>query len=183
MGKIYTKTGDKGYTSLTGGQRVKKDSARVEAYGTIDEINGMIGYAISKMDIEELEPVKKMLENIQRDLFHVGAELSTPSGNAVYWPLDNKQIEYIEQSIDFLEGELEALTQFILPGGSEVGSLLHVIRTMVRRGERTAVSLLDEGNILVVSYLNRLSDFMFVAARWVNMKNGIKETPFQMKKE
>ncbi|MFX0561277.1 cob(I)yrinic acid a,c-diamide adenosyltransferase [Tepidibacillus infernus] len=178
MAKIYTKTGDQGYTSLTGGKRVKKNESMVEAYGTVDEANSMIGLALAKIDQNnELELLKNMLLNVQHDLFHVGAELSTPVGEKVYWPLYTKQIERLEQYIDKLDQELPPLQQFILPGGSEAGATLHLARTMIRRAERNAISI-PQIKKETLAYLNRCSDFLFVAARWINMKSGKKENHF-----
>ena len=178
MSKIYTKTGDKGYTSLTGGKRVKKTDLLVDAYGTVDEANSMIGLALAKIKDKELDPVKEILIDIQTDLFHVGAEISTPKGEKVYWPLQSDQIKNLEQYIDQLNAELPELMQFILPGGSEIGSILHVARTIVRRAERLAV---DSENELVISYLNRCSDLLFVSARWVNLKLNQGELIFKSK--
>lgn len=175
MAKIYTKTGDKGFTSLTGGKRVKKNDRMVEAYGTVDEANSMLGLAIARLDNPNLEKIKAMLIEVQRDLFHVGAELSTPHDTKVYWPLRAEQINKIEKYIDELDGELPELRSFILPGGTEVGAILHVSRTIIRRAERSAI---DSSNKLVLSYLNRCSDFLFVAARWINVKDGKEEISF-----
>ena len=175
MSKIYTKIGDKGYTTLTGGKKIKKNDPIVNAYGTIDEANSMIGLAVAKLDKESLELVKKMLIEIQNDLFHVGAEISTPEGERIYWPLDTKRVELIEEYIDQLDSQLPELKQFILPGGSESGAMLHVARGIIRRAERIAVNAADEK---VITYLNRCSDFLFVAARWVNYSLDKKELNF-----
>lgn len=173
--KIYTKTGDKGFTSLTGGKRVRKNDQMVEAYGTVDEANSMLGLAIARIDNPNLEKVKSMLIDVQRDLFHVGAELSTPQDAKVYWPLHAEQVTKIEKYIDELDEELTELRNFILPGGTEAAAVLHVARSITRRAERSAI---DVDNELVLSYLNRCSDFLFVAARWINMKEGEQELDF-----
>ncbi len=173
--KIYTKTGDKGFTSLTGGKRVKKNDLLVEAYGTTDEANSMIGLALTDMKEPKLEKVKNMLIEVQHDLFHVGAELSTPEGEQVYWPLSNQQVSRLEEFIDELDREIPKLNQFILPGGSKPGATLHVARSVIRRAERLAININNE---IVLSYLNRCSDFLFVAARWVNFSLQEVETPF-----
>ncbi len=173
--KIYTKTGDEGYTSLTGGKRIKKDDLLVEAYGTIDEANSMIGLAVAKLDHTSIEKAKTMLIRVQEDLFSVGAEISTPLDHEVYWPLDPKKVETLEAYIDELEEDIPKLTQFILPGGSEAGALLHLARTIIRRGERHSIGI-DKKHVL--AYLNRCSDFLFVTARWVNMKLNKIEKPF-----
>ncbi|WP_339060177.1 cob(I)yrinic acid a,c-diamide adenosyltransferase [Tepidibacillus marianensis] len=168
--KIYTRSGDQGSTSLTGGERVEKNNPHVEAYGTVDEANSMIGLAVAKMGNEKgFEKVRRALYQIQKDLFCVGAELSTPNGQKVYWPLKMEQVTFLEESIDELEEDLPPLHQFILPGGSEVGAILHLSRTIIRRAERQSVHLKSElSSQDVITYLNRCSDFLFVAARWVN---------------
>lgn len=173
--KIYTKTGDKGFTSLTGGKRVRKNDQMVEAYGTVDEANSMLGLAVSQIDNPNLEKAKSMLIEVQKDLFHVGAELSTPQDAKVYWPLHEEQVSKIEKYIDELDGELPELRNFILPGGSKAAATLHVTRSIIRRAERSAIDINKE---LVISYLNRCSDFLFVAARWINMQEREKEVDF-----
>ena len=176
--KIYTKTGDKGTTSLIYGARVAKNDKRVEAYGTCDETNSMIGLALSYLNGEYFsgkEEMQQMFHKIQTTLFHVGAELATPSGKSVKWTLEEKDIEELEEKIDAWDSALPQLTNFILPGGHQAGAALHVARTVARRTERQAVELGEEVNPLVLSYLNRLSDFLFVAARYVNMHLGSKE--------
>lgn len=175
--KIYTKTGDKGTTSLIYGTRVSKNDARVEAYGTCDETNSMIGLALSYLQGEYFtgkEEMFEILHKIQTVLFHVGAELATPAGKEVKWTLDEKDISELEKIIDSWDAALPQLTNFILPGGHQAGAALHVARTVARRAERQAVEI-GEVNPLVLSYLNRLSDFLFVAARYANMHLGSKE--------
>jgi cob(I)alamin adenosyltransferase len=177
--KIYTKTGDKGTTSLIYGQRVAKNDTRVEAYGSCDETNSMIGLALSYLkdtQFGEKSSFINILNQIQTTLFHVGAELATPTGKEVKWKLRDEDIAELEKQIDEWESELTPLTNFILPGGHPVGAALHVARTVVRRAERSAVTLGEEVNPLVLSYLNRLSDFLFVAARFVNSKLGEVES-------
>jgi len=185
--KIYTKTGDSGFTSLTGGYRVKKCDLAVEAYGTVDEANAMIGLGIAKINNdynnEQLKKMITMLQTVQRDLFHVGNEISTPIGENIYWPLQERQINVLEQYIDQLEEEIPTLKQFILPGGSEVGAILHIARTIIRRAERTAVAYLSQLEIQdektnAIKYLNRCSDFLFVASRWINHVFKTEEHPF-----
>ncbi|WP_163100617.1 cob(I)yrinic acid a,c-diamide adenosyltransferase [Peribacillus alkalitolerans] len=175
--KIYTKTGDKGTTSLIYGQRVKKSDIRVEAYGTCDEANSMIGLALSYInnDMKEKESIDKIFHKIQTELFHVGAELATPSGKEVKWKVEQEDITMLEETIDQWEKHLPALTNFILPGGHPAGAALHTARTIVRRAERCASEMVDEVNPLVLSYLNRLSDFLFVAARYINHLCGAAE--------
>ena len=176
--KIYTKTGDKGTTSLVYGQRVRKDDVRVEAYGTCDEANSMIGLALSYLKAENFSG-KDMLEQeyhkIQTILFHVGAELATPSGKDVKWKLLQEDIDAMEKLIDVWDSGLPALTNFVLPGGHPSGAAFHSARTIARRAERCSVSLEAEVNPLVLSYLNRLSDLLFVTARYVNFHLGAVE--------
>ncbi|HJV45575.1 MAG TPA: cob(I)yrinic acid a,c-diamide adenosyltransferase [Bacillota bacterium] len=176
--KIYTKSGDKGETSLVYGDRVPKHSIRVEAYGTCDEANSMIGLALSNLPREEeWNSLQEIFHIIQTKLFHVGAELATPVGKKVGWPLVEEDVAFLEENIDQLDQTLPPLTNFILPGGSVAGAALHVARTMARRAERHAVAIaeVDEVNPVVIKYLNRLSDFLFVVARYVNVKLGKQE--------
>ncbi len=176
--KIYTKTGDKGTTSLIYGQRVAKNDLRVEAYGTCDETNSMIGLALSYLHGENFQG-KEIIENvyhkIQTKLFHVGAELATPKGKEVKWALTPFDVEEVEKQIDEWNESLPDLTNFILPGGHSAGAAFHVARTVARRAERCAVSLDEEINPLVLAYLNRLSDLLFVTARYVNHSLGYTE--------
>ncbi|MFS0779152.1 cob(I)yrinic acid a,c-diamide adenosyltransferase [Neobacillus sp. 3P2-tot-E-2] len=183
--KIYTKTGDKGTTSLIYGQRVAKNDLRVEAYGTCDETNSMIGLALSYIKDESFqkkELIENMYHKIQTNLFHVGAELATPKGKEVKWSLNVNDIEEMEKQIDVLNESLPELTNFILPGGHSAGAAFHVARTTARRAERCAVSLGEDVNPLVLAYLNRLSDLLFVTARYVNHAVGIKEQMLHQEK-
>ncbi|PLR95414.1 cob(I)yrinic acid a,c-diamide adenosyltransferase [Bacillus sp. T33-2] len=176
--KIYTKTGDKGTTSLIYGERVAKTDPRVDAYGTCDEANSAIGLGLSYLKdeyFEGKEELEQVFHKVQTTLFHVGAELATPKGKEVKWVLEKNDIEYLEQVIDRWDSALPALTNFILPGGHSAGASFHVARTIARRAERSAVSIVDDVNPLVLAYLNRLSDFLFVASRYVNFHLGIKE--------
>lgn len=176
--KIYTKTGDKGTTSLIYGERVAKTDIRVEAYGTCDEANSIIGQGVSQLEGAQFEGKEALLEtlhNVQTILFHVGAELATPPGREVAWKLEAKHIEAIEKAIDQMDAELPQLKNFILPGGHPAGASFHVARTVVRRAERLAVGIGNETNPLVLSYLNRLSDYLFVLARCVNVRTGYPE--------
>ena len=176
--KIYTKTGDKGTTSLIYGQRVAKNDLRVEAYGTCDETNSMIGLALSYLNKEKLqgkEIIEEIYHKIQTTLFHVGAELATPKGKEVKWTLAAYDVEEMEKQIDNWNEALPELTNFILPGGHPAGASFHVARTIARRAERCAVSLGEDVNPLVLAYLNRLSDLLFVTARYVNYHTGAVE--------
>ena len=173
--KIYTKTGDRGTTSLIFGERVSKNDVRVEAYGTCDEANSMIGFGVSLLPEEGwAKSAAAVLQKVQTVLFHVGAELATPAGKEVAWKLREEDIRFLEETIDEWQSGLKPLKQFILPGGSQSASAFHTARTIARRAERTAVGI--EGvNPLVLSYLNRLSDFLFIAARYVNEQMKFNE--------
>lgn len=176
--KIYTKTGDKGQTSLVYGQRISKSDAQVEAYGTCDEANSMIGLALSHLMKEKFVGLDQLLElyhQVQTDLFHAGAELSTPTGKQVMWKLTEEAISSMETAIDTLDRELKPLKNFVLPGGHPAAAAFHVARTIVRRAERNTVALGDHVNPLALAYLNRLSDLLFVTARYVNVQLGIEE--------
>lgn len=171
--RVYTRTGDKGETSLVGGARVSKASARVEAYGEVDELNSVIGLARSKLHDEGID---RALATIQNDLFTLGADLASPSG--VESPrVDEGLIKRLEELSDGFLGELEPLKEFILPGGSEAGAALHLARTVARRAERRAVALAEkeEINPRVIAYLNRLSDLLFILARVANRRAGLQE--------
>ncbi len=177
--KIYTKTGDEGDTGLFGGGRVGKDDPRVEAYGAVDELNAMLGLARS---IEMMPRVDEVLVPVQRDLFAIGALLATPDLVKMREQLakarvDATRIEELERAIDAGESELEPLMAFILPGGTPKAAALHAARTVCRRAERRVVTLRRDVEIpqLVVVYLNRLSDLLFVLARVANRRAGAGE--------
>ncbi len=174
--KIYTKTGDKGDTGLFGGGRVGKDHPRVEAYGDLDELNAHLGLARS---IEMMPRVDEVLVPIQRDLFAIGAILATPDTEKMRQQLakarlDEDRIEQLEQAIDDCDTELEPLRAFIVPGGTPKAAALHVARTVCRRAERRVIALQREAELpaLVVVYLNRLSDLLFMLARLANRRAG-----------
>lgn len=179
--KIYTKKGDKGETSLFGGSRVSKSSARIDAYGTVDELNSVIGLALSYNLSDEGTEV---LQTVQEHLFILGADLATPSSSKTRIKrIGEEQVNYLEQRIDRWEEELPALKNFILPGGSQPGATLHLARTVCRRAERVAVRCSENGQEEIsaetIKYLNRLSDLLFVAARSENRRAGIKETAWK----
>jgi cob(I)alamin adenosyltransferase len=175
--KIYTKTGDGGETSLFGGARVRKDDARIEAYGTIDELNSTIGVARAT---SPSSPLDARLHAIQSDLFDIGAHLASPGTSRFAGP-DDAQIAALEQSIDAMESELAPLRAFILPGGTLTAAQLHVARTVCRRAERLVVALRDDdpATLSSIAYLNRLSDFLFVAARFANLQSGVADVPWK----
>jgi cob(I)alamin adenosyltransferase len=180
--KIYTKTGDAGQTGLYRGGRVSKNSPRVEAYGTVDELNSYIGWIRSM----ELDPeYDAILKSIQNHLFTIGADLSTPAesvktGDKVIRLEPNAQ-EYLEVAIDRMEDDLKPLAQFILPGGTPLASAIHIARSVCRRAERRVVGLASREsiNLGVVIYLNRLSDFLFVLARHVNHCSGAGDVAWE----
>lgn len=176
--KIYTKTGDAGETSLFDQTRVSKADARVDAYGEVDELNACLGAArAAGLDAD----IAGALERIQKQLFALGARLADPSsriaGRVTKAAITEADVEALEQTIDRLEGELPPLRRFILPGGSAAGAQLHVARTVCRRAERRVVAL-GPGAVesILVVYLNRLSDLLFVMGRAVNHRAGVAET-------
>lgn len=182
--KIYTKTGDQGETGLIGGVRVSKDHARIQAYGALDELNAGLGFALSH-PAGVPEPLRGQLSRVQSELFHLGAELATPQGQAPRATMvDAAAIQDLEKEIDRMEQDLTPLRSFILPGGHPSAAALHLARTVCRRAEREAVSLSHAESLRpqVVQYLNRLGDYLFVAARWVNHKHQTAETPWNPKK-
>ncbi|MAU38279.1 MAG: cob(I)yrinic acid a,c-diamide adenosyltransferase [Rhizobiales bacterium TMED94] len=173
LNKIYTKTGDKGLTSLGDGSRISKNDIRVEAYGTIDEANSIIGVVRSYTKTSELIILDNFLSSIQNELFDLGAELSTPSqDDNRKLSISQSQIDRLEQEIDQLNINLTALKSFVLPGGTAASSFLHLARTTIRRAERLMVELSAKEQNSVskesLAYVNRLSDLCFVAARYAN---------------
>lgn len=188
--KIYTKTGDKGETSLFGGTRVKKYNLRIEAYGTIDELNAYIGLIRDqKIDSKSI----KTLLIIQSNLFTLGAMLATPpskeklkSGkDRLQIPkIENTEIQLLEDEIDFMNTTLKPMTNFILPGGNTVVSFCHIARCICRRAERITVELNEKEvvNENILTYLNRLSDYLFVLARKLTFDNNAVEIPWNSKK-
>lgn len=175
--KIYTKTGDKGKTSLWGGKRVKKFDSRLETYGTIDELNALLGVANS--DIKDPE-IKKIIIGLQNDLFNVGSDLATPfegiNENMKVVRVKKPEIINLENLIDDFNARLPELGEFILPGGNKGAATLQLARTVCRRAERLAVKLAEKEKIgnFVIIYLNRLSDFLFVLSRY---ENFLSKTP------
>jgi cob(I)alamin adenosyltransferase len=173
--KIYTRGGDRGKTGLIGGQRTGKDDPRIEAYGCVDELGAVLGLADGLDGSGELT---EAIRQIQRELFRIGAILATPEPTtATTAPPGEEAVAELEAWIDRLEGELPPLKQFILSGGCPAGAALHLARTVCRRAERRVVALSGELNVPedLVVYLNRLSDFLFVAARRANRRAGVRE--------
>lgn len=178
--KIYTKTGDDGTTGLFGGRRVPKDHLRIEAYGTVDELNSVLGIALGAAMPETLQPV---LRRISALLLTVGADLATPLSPPPRYAIPRtaeEDIEWLENLIDTYEDQLSPLANFILPGGTPAASHLHLARTVCRRAERCTVALAREEDIgtAPLRFLNRLSDFLFVAARLANRLADVDDIPW-----
>lgn len=185
MSRIYTRTGDRGETGLFGGGRVPKSDARVAAYGEVDELNAVVGWALTRLPESEGELAER-LSRVQGDLFALGAHLATPPdarSRAHLPPLPGDRPAEFETWIDAAEDELEPLESFILPGGSEAGAALHLARTVCRRAERAVVALAAEDDVdpIVLTYMNRLSDLLFDLARLLNHRAGVPEKPWRPK--
>lgn len=178
--KIYTKTGDKGQTSLFGGKRVSKSGLRVETYGTVDELNAVIGLSIALLRKSQPASIRQELTNIQHDLFTVGSWLANPKTK--YHMKDTEylrsRVETFEKTIDGMTLQLPPLKNFIFSGGGETGAMLQFARTVARRAERRIVALAKKEKMpdQILIYFNRLSDLFFTMARLVNKKEGRKET-------
>ena len=178
LNKIYTRSGDKGTTVLGTGERIPKYELRIQSYGTVDETNSTIGVARQHLDGDDDGYLDKIFERIQNDLFDLGADLCTPDrGEKLeYEPLrvTQSQVDWLEAKIDEMNADLSALTSFVLPGGSAASAALHVSRTVCRRAESIIVELSVQENEPVsepvIKYMNRLSDLLFVAARYANNK-------------
>jgi len=181
--KIYTRTGDDGTTGLFGGDRVAKSHPRIHAYGTVDETNAAVGLAraflpMSGLGEDDRERLDGLLMQIQHDLFVLGGDLASP--HATRYPVPRVEpghVEPLEQAIDAMDGEIEPLKHFILPGGTAAAAALHVARTVARRAERLTVETGAHEQVSehVVHYLNRLSDLLFTAARWANARAGVED--------
>lgn len=172
--KVYTRTGDQGDTALASGRRVPKESIRVEAYGTVDELNSHLGVAIA---CGIVEPLAEPLARIQNDLFHLGSDLCMPTDDDGSMPvprIEERHVLFLEALMDKLSEELSPLENFILPGGDLCASHLHVARTVCRRAERRAIeaSRTETLSAQAIIFLNRLSDALFVMARFQNLKSG-----------
>jgi cob(I)alamin adenosyltransferase len=176
ISKVTTKTGDNGKTGLGDGTRVSKDHPRINFLGDIDELNTHLGHAIT---ICELKVIIKQLESIQQDLFNIGGETSMP--NEEISLLKNDRTNFLEENINRMNKELPPLAEFILPGGDELCSRLHIVRAVCRRAERSCVTLIAKGakDKSWLTYLNRLSDFIFVLVRYLNQNKGLDETLWQ----
>jgi len=195
--KIYTRTGDSGTTGLFGGPRVAKDDTRIEAYGTVDELNAVLGCVRSSLESAKTEQVAHpettaalaeldaRFEQVQHELFSIGAELASPNPDEFKLRvIGAPHIEQIEKWIDDAESRLPALKQFILPGGHDLASQVHLARAVCRRGERRVITLANSVqletpiSVEVVIYLNRLSDWLFVVSRDVNQTLGLQDHPW-----
>ena len=182
--KVYTRTGDTGSTRLVGGKKVAKDAARIAAYGTIDELNSVVGLArVFNDDLKQELPATKQLDDIfrqlQNELFDLGSELATPSDFSYegMFRVSEQEVKGLERLIDSCQKDLEPLNSFILPGGGKVGGFLHQARTVCRRAERDILRLSREEEVSPwpLTYVNRLSDLLFVLSRWVSHKLGEPE--------
>jgi len=180
--KIYTKTGDEGNTSLFGGGRVSKDNLRIEAYGTVDELNSIIGICRTLHPHPDVDTV---LQWIQHTLFVLGADLATPvnsdAADSRIARISTSDVENLEGRIDAIDTVVAPLTAFILPGGTPCAAMVHMARTVCRRAERLVVSLgnLEEVGAMPTIFLNRLSDALFMIARWENHLKGVSETKWE----
>ena len=185
--KVYTRTGDTGQTGLVGGKRLPKDHPRIESYGSVDELNSVIGLALSFLAKKEAskrrEKLGLILESIQQKLFDIGSELATLPGDEYEGQitLQAENVVWLEEIIDAMNEELQPLKSFILPGGTSLNAFLHQARTVCRRAERDILKLnqIDLVNPEIIKYINRLSDFLFVAGRWVTETLGETETLWQ----
>ena len=177
--KIYTKTGDLGETSTFRGKRISKSNIRIKANGTVDELNAAIGLVIASLDYGE---VKEQIIRIQNELFDAGADISLGAEvlDISKYKIQKAHIDRLEKEIDEMEKELSPLKNFILPGGSELGAFVHLARAICRRAERelVAVHQVEKTNPFLISFLNRLSDWLFVTARYINKLKGIPESKY-----
>lgn len=178
--KIYTRKGDKGQTSLLGGSRVSKANARIEAYGTVDELNSSLG--LIRDSTKELQSMDHSLVRIQHQLFNIGSVLAAGEGTKMQLPeITKDDIDWLEKEMDTMDEELPELRNFILPGGNLTASFCHQARCICRRAERRVVALgeVDKVDEIIINYLNRLSDYLFVLARFCTLKLGGQETAWK----
>jgi cob(I)alamin adenosyltransferase len=180
--KLYTRGGDRGETSLFGGERVPKDHPRVDAYGQLDELSSTLGLLIVALPADEL---RDQLQQVQNELFDLGAELATPPESRLEYKLppgvEEADWRRLERLLDVYDAQVPPLRAFVLPGGHETAARAHLARTVCRRAERAVVSLAHEEEVRadVITYLNRLSDFLFVVARLLNVRGGVPEVEWQ----
>jgi cob(I)alamin adenosyltransferase len=179
--RVYTKGGDKGETSLIGGERVPKNDPFIEAYGTIDEVNAVVGLVVEALTASPIAGphLTPILRRVQNELFNLGCELATPDPErrAKLPHIEQRHVDALERDIDAVNDDLPALKSFVLPGGGWASSYCHLARTVTRRAERLVVGMMLAGNAgeLAVQYLNRLSDALFVWGRWAALKDGKDE--------
>lgn len=179
--KIYTKTGDDGTTGLVGGSRVKKYALRLEAYGTIDELNAAVGMIEA---LNQDDEINKLLENIQNKLFNIGSRLASDEKGEEFTAnlaISEADVEMLENAIDGFESELPELTHFILPGGDQLVAQCHMARTICRRAERRIIEFAEQDKVQpnLIKFINRLSDFFFVLARVSGFRRGVEERPWK----
>ncbi len=175
--KIYTRTGDEGTTSLLGNERVSKDDRRVEAYGSVDELSAVLGLVRSAW---RDSPIGDELHQVQTDLFEIGAQLASVQDKRPFEDVADRRIAELERSIDRMEEKLEPLRNFIFPGGSLPAAHLHLARTVCRRAERQVIAVGEnERHASAIRYLNRLSDYLFVAARFANRVMDVEDVPWK----
>lgn len=187
INRVYTRTGDKGTTALVGGKRVAKDAPRIEAYGTVDELNAALGLVRTALERSKAGPrLASIVARVQNELFNLGAELATPdkARRARQPAVEPRHVAQLEREIDELNAELPPLTSFVLPGGGEASAFFHLARTICRRAERRVTTLArrkDVGAHAIV-YLNRLSDALFVLGRWAARADGRAEPLWDSRK-
>jgi len=178
INKVYTKKGDDGYTSLIGGEKVKKNSARICGFGEIDELNVLLGLCATNTEIDKLK-IKSKIVKIQNDLFNLGNMLATPAEymNSKNPQISENSVKFLEDYIDIYNKKLDSLSSFILPGGSKTSIDFHIARVVCRRCERLIVGMRETDNIdlIIIKYLNRLSDLLFVWGRYSNFILGVEE--------
>ena len=178
INKVYTKKGDDGYTSLVGGEKVKKNSTRISGFGEIDELNVLLGLCAANAEIDKLK-IKSKIVKIQNDLFNLGNMLATPTEhmNSKSAHISDNSFEFLENHIDIYNEKLDSLVSFVLPGGSKASVDFHIARVVCRRCERLIVGMCETNNIdlIIVKYLNRLSDLLFVWSRYSNFILGVEE--------
>jgi cob(I)alamin adenosyltransferase len=184
INRVYTRGGDKGQTSLVGGQRLPKNDLRIDAYGTIDELNAFLGLARDTASQSGLSELASILLRVQHELFNAGSILATLPEDVHHKQarITGAEAEQLEREIDAMNEPLSPLRSFVLPGGCRLNGELHVCRTVCRRAERVCVSMGENADPEIVKYLNRLSDSLFVWSRWASWKLGVEETLWEPNK-
>jgi cob(I)alamin adenosyltransferase len=185
INRVYTKTGDDGTTALVGGDRVPKDDPRIDAYGTVDELNATVGLVIAALARSQAAAkLTPILTRVQNELFNLGAELATPDQHRKVPSVQERHIESLEREMDELNDELPELRSFVLPGGGDAAAALHLARTVCRRAERCIVALARGATVApeAIRYVNRLSDALFVFSRWTARADGQPEPLWEPEK-